>query len=238
MQIPIILIILQWPWMASIQINSNRLGLGFRHVCGGSVIEKRLVLTAAHCAKNLLRTRHPMRIVFGTSDLRSNSPYRTERNITDISIHPSYQAGQSYYDVALLILDKELVLNDGIKKIRLPQEATFDGSHRSGHLATLTGWGASEPGGAPSPELRQATMMIFHDQYCNSSRSIVNDQGIVESTSSLLPKLFTSSVFCAGLSLSGNQSIDNFLEYQFSSFRIPWRNKWSYLCRRFWKSFS
>ena len=130
------------------------------------------------------------------------------------------------------------VLNDGIKKIRLPQEATFDGSHRSGHLATLTGWGASEPGGAASPELRQATMMIFHDQYCNSSRSIVNDQGIVESTSSLLPKLFTSSVFCAGLSLSGNQSIDNFLEYQFSSFRIPWRNKWSYLCRRFWKSFS
>ena len=189
---------LQWPWMASIQVNFNRLGLGFRHVCGGSVIEKRLVLTAAHCAKNLLRISHPMRIVFGTSDLRLNSPYRTERNIANISIHPLYIAGEFYHDVAILLLDEDLDFNAGVSKIRLPSEATVDGSHRYGHLTVLTGWGASIRGGTANSILGHATMMIFAEKYCNKSRSYLNDDGIIESTSSKLPKLFHSPVFCAG----------------------------------------
>ena len=50
--------------MASIQINE---GEGFTHICGGSVIETNLVLTAAHCLKD--RDISELRIVFGTGDL-------------------------------------------------------------------------------------------------------------------------------------------------------------------------
>ena len=181
--------------MASIQAAVG--GHGFRHGCGGSVIETNLVLTAAHCMK-LWKSR-PMRVVFGSSNPSLDGPYRIERNIANVSIHPLYNAGKSYYDVAVLILDEELDFNDRINKVCLPSKAMDDGSHRYGHSATLTGWGEYEPGSGATFELRQTKMEIFSEQYCNRSRSAYNNQGVLESVSPLVPKLFHSPVFCAGL---------------------------------------
>ena len=183
--------------MASIQAAVG--DRGFRHGCGGSVIEKNLVLTAAHCMKPW--KFHPMRVVFGSSNPSLDGPYRIERNIANVSIHPLYNAGKFYYDVAVLVLDEELDFNDRINKVCLPPISTDDGSHRYGHLATLTGWGESEPGSGATSELHQAKMEIFDEQYCNRSRSSFNNQGIVESDSLKVPKLFHSPVFCAGLYL-------------------------------------
>ena len=84
------------------------------------------------------------------------------------------------------------------RKICMPPEATLDANHRSGDSATLTGWGATKPGGLASTELGHAAMMIFAEKYCNNTRS---DDGTLESNSpKKLPKLFHSPVFCAGLS--------------------------------------
>ena len=181
--------------MASIQIDK---GEGFTHICGGSVIETNLVLTAAHCLKD--RDISKLRIVFGTGDLSLTGSFRTERSISKILIHPKYNQGESYHDVAVAVLDKELDFNDGIAKVCIPPEATMDASHRFGRTATMTGWGATKPGEGHSSELRQAIMTIFATSYCNKTRTTVNNQNI-ESSSSLVPDLFQSSVFCAGRSM-------------------------------------
>ena len=198
--IPILLIIkiifgLQWPWMVSIQVKQ---GQGFVHICGGSVIESNLVLTAAHCMKDKQITE--MNLVFGTGDLSLSGPFRTERTISEFIIHPLYNDGESYFDAAVLVLEKELDFNEGIQKICMPPEATLDANHRSGDSATLTGWGATKPGGLASTELGHAAMMIFAEKYCNKSRIIKTNQEI-ESESPLVPNLFHSPVFCAGLSI-------------------------------------
>ena len=186
--------------MASIQINK---GEGFTHICGGSVIETNLVLTAAHCFKD--RDISELQIVFGTGDLSHTGPFRTERKISKILIHPKYQ-GESYFDVAVAVLEQELNFNEGVAKVCTPAEGTIDGSHRFGDSVTMTGWGATKPGEGPSSELRQAMMRIFSTSYCNKTRTTFNNQN-PESSSSLVPDLFQSSVFCAGMSESLISSI-------------------------------
>ena len=188
--------------MASIQV---ALRGRFVHGCGGSVIETNLVLTAAHCMKYW--QSHPMRIIFGTSYPRNDGPDRTERKIAKVLTHRLYNPGESYYDVAVLVLDEELEFNDRIRKVCLPTEATVDGSHRNGDSATLTGWGGDGDGIRGTAELRQAKMEIFAEKYCNRSRRTVNDEGVIESDSDLVPNLFHSPVFCAGLYLSHDESL-------------------------------
>lgn len=38
-----------WPWQVSLQV--YQYGVGFKHLCGGSLIDEYSVLTAAHCAR-------------------------------------------------------------------------------------------------------------------------------------------------------------------------------------------
>lgn len=39
-----------WPWQVSLQVFVS--GIGYRHICGGSLINNNSVLTAAHCIRN------------------------------------------------------------------------------------------------------------------------------------------------------------------------------------------
>ena len=177
--------------MASIQ----KPGQG--HFCGGSIINKRFILTAAHCTRRIQKS--DIKVITGSGHLGYSSSHQAERSVINIIQHPKYVDDLSYHDIALLELDQELTFSDYIFPICLPSQPNHNSDHRMHQAATLTGWGRSEVGGQLSPELRQAQLTIFSSSHCNASRWETNRYtGLNESSSSLIPHLFQSSVMCAG----------------------------------------
>ena len=166
-------------------------------MCGGSIINEKFVITAAHCTRTVKKS--DIKIVFGNSDLNYRMTYGAERSVVQMIPHPNYEDGMSYHDIALLELNQELTFSDYIFPICLPSQPNHNQDHRLHQASTLAGWGQEEDEGRSSDQLRQAQLTIFSSYSCNSSRWETNRYtGVNESSSSLVPKLFQSSILCAG----------------------------------------
>ncbi|XP_065335821.1 uncharacterized protein LOC135936798 [Cloeon dipterum] len=103
------------PWHATIQ------GDGF--ACGGSLVSKRAVLTAAHCIEGQRAEDFEVtigmynRTVFNSTEIQIKTPSR-------LKVHPKYSRGKFHYDVGLMIFDKGFELTDHVRPICLWNEDT------------------------------------------------------------------------------------------------------------------
>ena len=140
------------PWMAYIEIASKRKG-GFGR-CGGSIINKRWVLSAGHCfcvhtkcKKNYkgetvidFDPQKKVVAVLGLKDIRMWQRYRDHVfNPIEIVIHPKYDPkGNIQDDLALLKMHKDIGFTRKIMPICLPMGKRFP--DRKGDVF-VAGWG-------------------------------------------------------------------------------------------------
>ncbi|XP_003790665.1 transmembrane protease serine 12 [Otolemur garnettii] len=167
-----------WPWIVSLQVKYGRFLV---HICGGSLVRDRWVLTAAHCTKD---SRDPLmwRAVMGTNKIHGNHARTKKIRIKAIIIHPHFILESYVNDIALFHLKKAVQYNNYIQPICLP----FDVFQNLDQNTTcfISGWGRTKEEGNVSSILQEAQVHYISRTFCNSERSYA---GIIPHTS-----------FCAG----------------------------------------
>ncbi|MEM9492524.1 MAG: serine protease, partial [Myxococcota bacterium] len=134
------------PWQISMQTPG-----GF-HYCGGSIINARWILTAAHCVSG--SSAGSIRVKAGITNKNTNNQ---TSNVSQIRMYPGYVTPSQGKDAALLRLSSPLDLSDPrvspVAMVTPADEA--GGATAAGVNSLVSGWGTLSSGG-PSPTTLQS----------------------------------------------------------------------------------
>ncbi|KAL2095348.1 hypothetical protein ACEWY4_010067 [Coilia grayii] len=170
-----------WPWQASLNCDSP--------FCGGSLINKDWVLTAAHCFSSFSASE--VVVYLGRQSQEGSNPNEVSRNVSEIIIHPDYNTDTGNNNIALVRLSSPVTFTDYIRPICLAAATSI---YHTGTSTWVTGWGTIGLGVAlPSPQTLQAVKVPV------VSSSDCNHNYITEGLN------ITSKMMCAGLLEEGGK---------------------------------
>uniref|UniRef100_A0A4W3H6I5 Acrosin n=1 Tax=Callorhinchus milii TaxID=7868 RepID=A0A4W3H6I5_CALMI len=119
-----------WPWQVSVQMRHDS---SYLHICGGSIIDTRWVLTAAHCAL--------YKLVVGLHQRSIRNGMTKVMKLKRIFLHYDFDHNTLQNDMSLLELSKKIEYNDYVQPVCLPFNKTIIDSM---HLCYITGWGVTK----------------------------------------------------------------------------------------------
>uniref|UniRef100_A0A7N8XN44 trypsin n=1 Tax=Mastacembelus armatus TaxID=205130 RepID=A0A7N8XN44_9TELE len=157
-----------------------------QHFCGGALINKYWVITAAHCDQGLSK----MMIIAGDYSLTIYEGTEQEIMPQLLVPHPEYNSTTNNNDIMLIKLRAPVYLNSYVSIALLPRQGA---SIVEGSLCRVSGWGYTSPSGSQIPStLRTVKLPIVSTQRCNSSESFNGD--------------ITENMLCAGYSTGGKDA--------------------------------
>ena len=176
-----------WPWIAALVSSGSSLKDG--QFCGGSLIGKHWVVTAAHCITEddgSVSSIDSFIVALGAYDLAK--PQGSKRFVVKRIIrNPSYNPSTVDSDIALIELAKD---TSGYPF--LPVQG--DDDTLEGIESTVVGWGSTDPAGRVYPTiLQQVSVPVISNEVCQEA---FNSYGYT----------ITDYMLCAGYASGGKDS--------------------------------
>lgn len=171
----------QFPFLAAIYRSGS-----FR--CGGSVLSRSWVLTAAHCVLDTSPSIYRVRT--GTNSSVSGGHVV---GVAGVEIHPSYSGIDNDFDVALLRLDQPTAAP------AVPVATTEDrAAYQAATMATTMGWGAtSEGSSSATATARSVDVPMQSDAACRTAYPDPSIRGL---------EFRAASMVCAAPAAGGKDS--------------------------------
>ncbi|EDO47336.1 predicted protein, partial [Nematostella vectensis] len=142
-----------WPWQAQLHSPYGT------HFCGGSLVAREWVLTAAHCVQS--KSASSIRVRLGEHNLRRGDGTEQDFTVRQVIVHPNYRRQTTDSDVALLRLSHPATLNKAVSLICLPKEGESEAVGKNCYITGATGY--NRPGASV---LQEAMMPIVSQQTC------------------------------------------------------------------------
>uniref|UniRef100_A0A8B9GU89 Peptidase S1 domain-containing protein n=1 Tax=Astyanax mexicanus TaxID=7994 RepID=A0A8B9GU89_ASTMX len=153
------------PYMASLQSDGD-------HKCGGFLIRKDFVLTAAHCLDEPQAGRKYLEVVLGAHNIKKKETNQQRIQVRKYFMHPNYnkykKAGdkEKVYavDIMLLKLKSNATLNKFVKVVELPKKK---GKTPASVKCKIAGWGKRKPDKQEASNvLFETSVTLLSDSEC------------------------------------------------------------------------
>jgi trypsin len=147
----------EFPWQVSIQSR------GGSHFCGGSIINDRWIICAAHCLAG--QTPGGISVVVGEHDRSAVSDVRQTLDVEGIWVHEGFDSNTFEKDISLIKTAVAITLNVNVQPICAPDPANDYAYYKS----QCSGWGTLNSGGTCCPDVLQyVTLNITTNAYCDA----------------------------------------------------------------------
>ncbi|PSN57575.1 Suppressor of tumorigenicity 14 protein [Blattella germanica] len=148
----------EFPWMVALIKRG-------KFYCAGSLITRRHVLTAAHCADGF--NVKDIRAVLGEHDRVSKTETVTvERKLVSAKVYANFSIFTFNNDIAVLELETPVEFGPTIRPACLPGDVY---KNYTGRIAVVTGWGRTEERKPTSSSLRKVAVPIMSKEECQKA---------------------------------------------------------------------